>query len=122
MVMYTGLVTLGILIAAALWAALLHELPGLLPEGSSSTLLAVRLILLVFFTILIFMVGVLTNRRKVRRAGFKGTPFEGAPNTIFFIPLQYWAFVYLVLIGTAIFSWTNQEARPPASNAPMLQM
>lgn len=110
MIIYTGWVTAVTIICAVLSTALIHELADLMKGSSLSTIAALRWTLLIVVGIAIFIVGYLTNRKKVMRAGLKGQPVEGAPNTIFFVPLQYWAVLYLGLIGTAIVTWASQEA------------
>lgn len=110
MIIYTGWVTMVTLIGAVLSVALVNGLPTLLPGSGPGLISALRWLLLIVFGAVIFLVGWKTNQKKVMRVGFRGNPVAGVPNTIFFIPLQYWAFFYLLLIGTAIIAWTDQES------------
>lgn len=98
------------LIAAVLSVALINGLPAIFHGAGAGLIAVLRWMFLAAFGALIFFVGWKTNQKKVMRDGFNGNPVEGVPNTIFFLPLQYWAFFYLVLIGAAIVAWTHQEA------------
>ena len=109
-VLTTGWVSNVTYIAAILWTTLLYALPSILEGSSPSTIAWLRWTLLVFFSAVIFVVGVKTNRKKIMRKGLDGKLVLGYPNTIYFVRLQYWAFFYIILIGTAIGAWTNTEA------------
>jgi hypothetical protein len=109
MIIYTGWVTMVIFIVAALSLWLAHDMPALLEGSSSPVIAALRWTVAIGLSVVIFVVGWITNRKKVTRTGPSGKPVEGAPNTIFFVPLQYWAFVYLFLLTCAILVWQTQE-------------
>ncbi|MDF3059385.1 MAG: hypothetical protein K0R17_3600 [Rariglobus sp.] len=110
MIFYTGWVTLVVIIGAVLSVALLNSLRFLGPEIAPGTIALLRWSLLFLFGAVIFVIGWLTNQKKVLRMGSSGKTVKGVPNTIFFVPLQYWAVFYWVLIGVAISRWTSVEA------------
>ena len=99
------------LMGATLSVLLLHELPDMLEGAGTTAISALRWLTLLVVSAAIFFVGWKTNQKKVMRAGFgmSGVPKESSPNTIFYIPLQYWSFFYLVLFASAIVVWTKQE-------------
>jgi hypothetical protein len=109
LISYTGRVTMITLCGAVLSVALINGVPELLPDASPGQVAALRWEILAIVAGLIFLTGWKTNRTKVMRKGIDGRPVKGVPNTIFFVPLQYWAFFYLALIGAAIVTWTRQE-------------
>jgi hypothetical protein len=108
-IFYTGWVTMVTLIGAALSLWLAHDMPALLKGSSPSSIAALRWSLAIAVSIAIFVVGWITNRKKVTRMGPSGKAVEGAPNTVFFVPLQYWAFVYSFMLTCAIMVWQTQE-------------
>ncbi len=108
MIFYSGWVTAVTMVLAALSLFLAHEVPSL-AEGSPGSVAPIRWTIAVVTAVLIFVIGLLSNRKKVTRMGASGKQVEGAPNTIFFVPLQYAAFFYLFLMTCAILVWQTQE-------------
>lgn len=87
----------------------LNGVPELFSGINSEVTLALRWLLLIVFSVAIFLIGWKTNKKKVSRVDIFNKPIEGAPNTLFFIPLQYWAFAYLALFGFVIIAWHKTE-------------
>ena len=108
MIFYTGWVTAVTMVLAAMSLFLTHEVPNL-TEGDAGSAAAIRWTIAGVTAVFIFVTGLVTNRKKVTRMGASGKLIEGAPNTVFFVPLQYAAFFYLFLMTCAILVWQTQE-------------
>ncbi len=74
-----------------------------------SEIAVIRWTALVLFCGVIFTAGWRSNRKKAMRRSPTGKMMLGSPNTIFFMPLQYWAFIYLLLLARAITVWQTKK-------------
>ncbi len=109
-VFHTGRTSFYVLLGACFSGMVINEVYLFRPWLQPKEIALVRWSLLAGFSALIFWIGCRSNRTQVMRPGIGGKQVMGAPNTIYFIPLQYWAFVYFGIIGSGITAWTLQEA------------
>lgn len=105
---FTGKVSLAALILGAFFAWFLQEMPSLIHGGDADVATA-RWFVLMLFCFAVFIVGQASNRKKAMRRGPDGKMMLGSPNTIFHVPLQYWAFIYFFGLGCAILVWQSKE-------------
>jgi hypothetical protein len=106
---FTGKISFAAIVAGAFFAWFLQEVPAICGGRDSSMITAIRWVALMLFSSGIFVAGWLSNRKKAMRDGPDGKMILGSPNTIFHVPLQYWAFIYLFGLSCAIMIWQTQK-------------
>ena len=105
---FTGKVSFAAIVAAALFAWFLQEVPAIFSKSGWSVAM-IRWPALMLFAAAVFVAGWFANPKKAMRRGPDGKVALGSPNTIFHVPLQYWAFIYLFGLSCAIMVWQTKE-------------
>jgi hypothetical protein len=104
---FTGKVSFAAIVGAALFAWFLQEVPSIFSGGESDVAI-IRWTSLILFSGAVFVLGRAVNKKKGLRKGPDGKMALGSPNTIFHVPLQYWAFIYLFGLSCAILVWQTK--------------